>query len=331
LTSRTVPHEVEDVARRRSEAREARDWSTADRLRAEIEAAGWRVVDSGTAYRLEPAAPPDVEVGGEIRYGSSGAVPSRLDEAATGVASVVLVASPDPAETARALDACIAGAPAGTDVVLVSDGLPDRALEGLRGEELVARAGAVPIELVRTSAMLGQGAALNAGIRRARAQVVVVADPSIVPAGDVVTPLAEALSDASVAIAGPFGLRSADLRRFEEVEATASSPVDAAAIQGYLMAFRRSDYLARGPIDEGFRFYRNLDIWWSLVLRDEGEGSPPRRAQVVPGLALNRGEPAAWRSTPAADRDRLSKRNFYRVLDRFRTRLDLGVPPGNSG
>ena len=91
------------------------------------------------------------------------------------------------------------------------------------------------------------------------------------------------------------------------------------------MAFRRSDAVARGPLDEGFRFYRNLDIWWSLVLRDEGEGVPPRRAVVVPGLPLARGEPRAWTATSPAERDRLSKRNFYRVLDRFRTRLDLAV------
>ena len=243
-----------------------------------------------------------------------------------GLASVVLIASPDPGETGRAHHALVARAPGGTDVVLVSDGLPDRALEGLRGADLAARAGSLPVELVRTSAVLGQGAAINAGIRRTRAAVVVVQDPSIVPGGDVVTPLVKALADPSVAIAGPFGLASDDLRRFEEAVAQASA-VDAAAIQGYIMGFRRADFLARGPLDEGFRFYRNLDIWWSLVLRDEGEGSPARRALVIPGLALARGEPAAWRSTSPADRDRLSKRNFYRVLDRFRTRLDLAVSP----
>jgi hypothetical protein len=59
------------------------------------------------------------------------------------------------------------------------------------------------------------------------------------------------------------------------------------------------------------------------VLRDEGEDRPPRKAQVVPGLPLQRGEPHAWTATPPAARDRLSKRNFYRVLDRFRTRMDL--------
>ena len=319
-----VPPSVWEAAKQRAEARTARDWPTADRLRAEIEAAGWRVVDAGTSFRLEPAAL-DVEVGGEIRYGRSEAVPSRLDEPSVGLASVVMVASADPAETRRALDALTGTVPEGVDVVLVADGLSDRELEGLRATDLAGREGP-PFQLLRTSAVLGEAAAVNVGIRRSRAAIVVVLDPCIVPFGDVVTPLADALADPSVAIAGPFGLASGDLRRFDEVVAPAAAPVEGAAIQGYLMAFRRSDAAARGPLDEGFRFYRNLDIWWSLVLRDEREGTTPRRALVVPGLPLTRHDPHAWTATLPAERERLSKRNFYRVLDRFRTRLDLAVP-----
>ncbi|HEX2626935.1 MAG TPA: glycosyltransferase [Candidatus Limnocylindrales bacterium] len=316
---------VETAAQQRAEARAARDWTTADRLRAQIEDAGWKVIDVGTDFRLEPAAPPDVEVGGEIRYGRSDAVPSRLDEPATGLASVILVASNDPTETQSAFDALVRFAPDGSDVVVVADGLPDRALEGLRGDALAARAGNVPVELVRTSAVLGHGAALNAGIRRASAATVIAMDPSIIATGDIVTPLASALDDPTVGVAGPFGLVSSDLRRFDEATAAGDAARDVAAVQGYLMAFRRADAIARGPLDEGFRYYRNLDIWWSLVLRDEGDGAVPRRAVAVPGVPVQRGEPRAWATTPVAERDRLSKRNFYRVLDRFRTRGDLAV------
>ena len=324
-----IPPGVEEAAKQRAAARADRDWATADRLRTEIETAGWRVIDSGTAYRLAPASPPDVQVGGEVRYGRSEAVPSRLEEASIGLASVVVVVSADSEQTRRALDGLASSAPAGIDVVLVADGLSDRALEPLgawrRGADEDPDADVpVPAELVRTSEPLGHAAAVNIGIRRARASVVVVLDPSIVPGGDVVTPLVRALDDDTVAIASPFGLRSTDLRRFEEVLAT-TGPVDAAAVQGYLMAFRRSDAAARGPVDEGFRFYRNLDIWWSLVLRDEGPDRPPRRAVVVPGLDFERGEPRAWTATAPAERDRLSKRNFYRILDRFRGRSELAV------
>jgi hypothetical protein len=90
------------------------------------------------------------------------------------------------------------------------------------------------------------------------------------------------------------------------------------------MAFRRDDAAERGPVDERFRFYRNLDIWWSLVLRDEGEGRPPRRA-VALDLPLVRHEHRGWSSLPEAERDRLSKRNFYRIIDRFGTRRDLAT------
>ena len=131
--------------------------------------------------------------------------------------------------------------------------------------------------------------------------------------------LVAALEDPTVAVAGPFGLVSDDLRTYEEPPA---GTVDVVAIEGYAQAFRRSDYVARGPLDEHFAFYRNLDIWWSLVLRDEGEGQPPRRALAVP-LPAERHEHRGWTSLPEAERERRSKRNFYRIIDRFGARRDL--------
>jgi hypothetical protein len=321
-----APAAVLDAAQRRSDARAAQDWATADELRAEIEAAGWRVTDSGTAFRLEPAHPADVEHGGEIRYGRSDAVPSRLDEAPTGIATVVLaIELGDPA----AVDAVTATArhvPEGAALVVVGDGIGDATALGIH-----AALDASPIalgsnELVRMSQVVGRAAALNAGIRRAAGAAVVVLDASIQPTGDVVSPLVAALEDPGVAVAGPFGLWSTDLRRFEEVVPSGSVAVEVAAVQGYCMAFRRADAIERGPLGEGFRFYRNLDIWWSLALRDADEDGPPKRALAVPDLPLVRGEPWAWTSTPQRERDRLSKRNFYRVLDSFRDRLDLAVP-----
>lgn len=322
-----APAAVLDAAQRRSDARAARDWATADELRAEIEAAGWRVTDSGTAFRLEPAHPADVEHGGEIRYGRSDAVPSRLDEAPTGVATVVLtVELGDPS----AVDATAAAArhlPEGVDLVVVGDGIGDATAGGIHAALDDSPIGRGGHELVRTSTPLGRGAALNAGIRRATGAVVVVLDTSIQPTGDVVSPLVAALDEPTVAVAGPFGLSTVDLRRFEEVVATGVAGADVAAVQGYCMAFRRADSIELGPIDEGFRFYRNLDIWMSLALRDAGEDGAPRRALAVPDLPLVRSEPWAWTSTPERERDRLSKRNFYRVLDSYRDRLDLAVPP----
>ena len=59
MTRQHIPQPVLDAAHARAAARAAQDWSEADRLRAEIEAAGWKVVDRGTDFALSPAAPPD--------------------------------------------------------------------------------------------------------------------------------------------------------------------------------------------------------------------------------------------------------------------------------
>ena len=93
MSRRHIPQDVLDSAHARSAARAARDWPEADRLRAEIEAAGWTVVDRGTDFALSPSAPPDVVDGGLARYGSSAAVPSLLEDAPTAPVTVVLVAT----------------------------------------------------------------------------------------------------------------------------------------------------------------------------------------------------------------------------------------------
>jgi hypothetical protein len=311
VTRQRIPAEVLDAAHARARARAERDWPEADRLRAEIEAAGWHIVDRGTDFALTPATPPTLEEEGVVRYGSSSAVPSLLDEPSTGLASVVLVATDWPADLERALNGLARTSPEGVGIVVVADGPSPEQADAL---EAVARPS---VEVVRTSERLGQGAALNVGLRRATGEVIVVVDTSVELTGDVVTPLVRALDDPTVGVAGGWGIVSDDLRRF-----TDAPPGDVAAIEGYAMAFRRSDAATRGPIDERFRFYRNLDIWWSLVLRDEGEGAPPRRAVAVE-LPATRHEHRGWTSLPDEERDRLSKRNFYRIIDRFGSRRDL--------
>ena len=335
MTRATPPPEIVEAARRRSAAREARDWASADRLRAEIEAAGWMVVDSGTNFRLEAEHPPDVVDGEVVRYGRSEAVPSRFGEPDDGVATVVIVGEADADEVIRAVAGVRRAVPTGVSLVVVANGMGstaegevERAVspEVEQGAAPGVEVATSPFELVRTSARLGRATAVNIGLRRSTGSVVIVLDPGIEAEGDLVTPLVRALGDPAVAVVGPLGFASADLRRFDEVVAPGPSPIPAAAIAGSLMAFRRADAAARGPLDEQFRVARNLDIWWSLVLRDEGEDRSPRRALVVPNLPLHPDEDRGGSLAGSAERERLAKRSYYRVLDRFGRRLDLAVP-----
>jgi cysteinyl-tRNA synthetase len=311
VTRPHVPAEILDLAHQRRAAREARDFRLADQLRAAIEVGGWTVVDRGVDFDLRPLHPPDVVEEGVVRYGSSASVPSRLEETASVPASVIIVATDWPDDVDRAVRAIRTESPDTTQIVVVADGTSAEL------EPWLAALGDDGVEVVRTTQRLGHGAALNAGVRRATGAMVVLLDASVEATGDIVEPLAAPLRDPGVGVAGPWGFVSDDLRHFEDAP---SGDVD--AIGGYCLAFRRVDFIERGPVDERFVFYRNLDIWWSLVLRDEGEGSPPRRA-VAGDLPAIRHEHRGWTSLPESERDRLSKRNFYRVLDRFGARRDL--------
>src|SRR3954466_1687651 len=212
MNRQRIPEEVLTAAHERSKARAERDWATADRLRGEIEAAGWTIVDRGTDFALSPSAPADVDDGERVRYGASRNVPSRLEEPAVGLATVLLIATDWPEDVERAVGSLRATSPGGTSIVVVADGPPDDAATAL---EALARD---DVELVWTSQRLGQGTATNIGLRRASGPVGVLMDPSVEPTGDVITPLVEALGDPAVAVAGPWGISSPGAPTFAAAE-----------------------------------------------------------------------------------------------------------------
>ncbi len=332
LPSRPAPPaEVVALAEARAAARAHRDWPVADALKAEIEAAGWKVEDFGRAWTLVPAVPPDVVVDGVTRYGSAGSVPSVLEEAPSAVATVVVVAAAEVEPFARLLGSLAAHLPEGAEVVVVGDD-PDPSWDAPLAAAGAAREGRAHVEVIRTSEPLGAAAAVNAGMRRARGAVAILASTEAELSGDAVTPVVEALGDPSVAVAGAIGLAGPALPHLEETDAAAPD-----AIAGAWLGFRRSDHVRFGPLDERFVEPRFLDAWWSLVLRaGDTPGAAPRRAvrvdvplvrhPVATGApALGGAADGTGMPSPPVDarRERLARRNGYRLLDRFRDRPDL--------
>jgi hypothetical protein len=311
---------VRSLAHARRQARLARDWGEADRLKAEIESAGWRVVDRGPDFALTPTAPPDVVVEGVGWYGSSASVPSVLGAAAE--RRVTLLAAGGHASALRD------GPGMDAQVVVVlpqvasgSDGTPDA----------TDATDIADVETVRLAGDPGPGALLAAGLRRALGEVVILVDPAFAPAAPWIEPLLGALDDASVACAGACGATTADLRTFAGVDAG-----DADVLLPGALAFRRTDAIAALPVDERFASMTRTVEWWSLRLRDaeaarpagEGEDADggartddarPRRAVVVPGLTV--ATPSACAA--AASEDRAARRDFYRLNDAYGRRPDL--------
>jgi cysteinyl-tRNA synthetase len=193
--------------------------------------------------------------------------------------------------------------------VLVLDDSGDQGIGSWLGSRAAER-----LRTLRFDPPIGFGAAVNAGIEAAAGAACVLFDTSVELTGDAIAPLLEALANPAVVVAGPFGLiATGGMKEFE-----ASEGPDVDAVEGYCLAFRRGDAFAAGLLDPKFRFYRIADIDFSFRLRAGGGA-----ARVVGNLPVVRHQHRMWETTPPAERERLSRRNFYRFLDRWRLREDL--------
>jgi cysteinyl-tRNA synthetase len=294
-----IPAEVLDLAQQRDAARAAKEFGRADELRQRIAKAGFEVIDTPTGSQVVPRerkqeAEPAI-------YRSSGAVPSVLGQPPTFEATVHWLVQGWPEDVLRGIESF-------------------RRYSGDRSTQHVVvdltPGGPWPreCEVVRIVPQLGWAAGRNAGLRRASGRIVVIADGSVEARGDVLSALAEALTDPTVGITGPFGIVTDDLREFRE-----SHGPDVDAVEGYVMALRRE--LVEGGLgfDEKFKFYRTADIELSFQVKAMG-----LRATVTP-VPVTKHEHRMWMATSEDERARLSKRNFYRFLDRWRGRTDLLV------
>lgn len=302
----SAPPRIITLANDRAAARARHDWPLADGLKVEIESGGWKVIDHGLGFELLPARPDDIVQDGETIYGSVASVPSRLTEPSSAAISLVVVPGPRRTPPDPVLAAIASSTGAGHQVLAV----------GSRDVPVKAPAD----EVIRTVEPLSAGDALQAALLRATGELIVIIDSDRIPAGDVLAPLREALSDPSVAAAGSDGLLSTDLRRY----APASSG-DVTALRSGCYAFRRPDGRDRGPIEPRLRLPDSAAAWWTLVLRDEGPDAEPRRA-VALDLPIG---PRPDATTSAAEDSRLARRDAYRIADLLgeRTWLASEEPP----
>lgn len=285
------------LAEERARLRAARRYNEADRLRDRIKDLGFEVVDRPGGWELVRLVP------ASKRRLRPKEVASVLDLPATVDFSVHWLAGRWPEDVLRGIASFrkFEGEPPAQHTVVETEVSPET--EWPPDVEVVALAGDP-----------GFGEERNAQLRRSRGRVVIVADGSVEADGDVFTPLRAALSDRSVGIVGPMGIVTDDLSEFRDHEGP-----DVDAIEAHLLAFRRDLLLEGIAFDPRFRFYRNADIDFSFQVKALGLKA------IRVDVPVHGHEHREWSTTPEQDRDRLSKRNFYRFLDRFRGRTDLLV------
>ena len=300
MPSNSVPEPVRRLLAERRTARLESDWSRADALRDEIAGMGWEVQDRGTRSTARPIL---------IRADPADDV-SRLAEPASVQASIQVTAEDHPDDIARLLAALSAHPPTPSWELVIVDNA-----DGFEIEDGLA----MPVEpiVVRSDHRLGWADARTLGMRRSLGEITVLLDSSVEPTGDFLPPLLAAFEDPTVGIAGPWGLTSRNGRQFDE-----ATPGEVDAVEAYCLAVRREALRAVGGFDRRFQFYRNADLDFSFAVRASGW-----RAVRTPPLPLERHEHRGWESVTEAERERLSKRNFYRFLKHWGDRRDLLLNP----
>jgi len=310
--SDAIPREAADLVAERSAARAARDYARADAIRGQLRALGWEVVDGPDGTTLRPAlaaAAPD-----RVGYARAEDLASLLAEPATLAVTLVVVADEHPEDLARFVTGLAAHPPPATWELIVVANHPSYDVDTVL--EQVA-ADVTPVVL-RTSQRLGWADAVNLGLRRARGGTAILLDTSLEPIGDFTAPLLAELDRPGVGIAGGYGLRSTDLRQFND-----APPGEVDAVEGYCLAARREVLRDVGLFDHHFRYYRNADLDFSFAARAAGW-----HAVRTKPLAFERHEHRGYAALPDAERDRLSRRNFYRFLEHWGNRPDLLLAPG---
>ena len=216
--------------------------------------------------------------------------------------SVCVLTREWPDDVARCVRGVLSFLPADGEVLILDQGSSEHAKRRL--DAVAERDGRVRVH--HADRDLGEGAGRNALLRVTRGRSILELDPSVEITGPLFAALEEALGEGA-GIAGPWGLRTNDLKHFDEVIGG-----DCDAIQGYCQAARRDTLLAIGGFDERYRFYRNLDIAVSYAVRELG-----LRAVALGAEYATRYAHRAWEALSSEERDKRSRKNYDRMYKRF--------------
>jgi GT2 family glycosyltransferase len=303
----SIPPEILALSHERDLLRRRGQYARADILKQQLENAGYVVKDNPHGAHL--VILPGIEVDGKL-YRTTRLLPSLLHEADTCTFSVNILSHDNLEATRRCIESVLRYAGnTNLEIILVdnasNDGL-DLWAETLRDKE-------PRFHVLRATRTMGAAEARNVGLKQSRGRYILLLDNTIELTGDIFTQLEQTLNRDDVSITGQRGLRTYDMRHFEESQ----DPV-VEAINGQCMAFKRQLLKKVGLLDERYRYPRYMDVDFNFAIRNQGG-----QAVVTPDLPLVT-HPMQQESTLSdAEHTRLTRRNFYRFLEKWGNRDDL--------
>ena len=293
----SAPDSVHELAQARLAARAERNFALSDQLRDEIAALGFEVVDVAGGYELRPKKRfPTYESTRDIRPINSGKFEIT-------VAMIIDGFHEDAVTTIKTIKEHSQCAIA---ILVVGD-------PGVLVTELDSRT-----SLVQLTEDFGWGESANALLRNVTSEFIVIMDPSTRFTGDAIAlVLAELKKREFVAVGWRGGLMNLE-DEWRSVDDKGAGEVD--VLFSYFLAMHREDALAARGFSNRALYYRNADIEFSLNLRH----SNGRLLQM--DLPLEQDRHHGYHDTDAEYRDAQSKKNYDRILERFRGKTAILSP-----
>ena len=300
MSSPGAPEEVVELGRKRLAARAVKDWAQADLLREAIAARGFEIFDVGDGFEFSLKSPfPIMNRIGQIR--------KFCDDVFA--ISIVLIVDGFVDDASLAISAVKKYAPVDCAIIVIISGLPD---VGDIAQQLDSRTFIVQIQ-----DGVGWGEAANAALKFAPSPYVVLMDPSTIFLGDAITPVLEILHTGEFSAVGwRGGLINVD-DQWRSVEDKGAGEVD--VLFSYFLALNREDAIGCGGFNNRAIYYRNADMEFSLKLRQ----SQGHLLQL--DLPLEQARHHGYYDTEPTYREEQSKKNYDRILDRFRGKNEILV------
>ena len=286
----------EVLAQERLDARAAKDFTKADQLRDQIAALGFEVIDvaGGFEFRAKDRYP---------RYASTRDIKTIKVDGDIAITIIVDGFIADAVETIRTIKAHC-----NTPVIALVIGEPAELVDEID----------LQFQLIAITENFGWGENTNALLKNLATKYMVVMDPSTRFLGDAMTPVAAELNKGEFSAVGWRGGLVNTEDEWRSVDDKGPGEVD--VLFSYFLAFNCADATNAGGFNNRAIYYRNADMEFSLRLRQ----SNGRLLQM--DLPLEQARHHGYYDTEESFREVQSKKNYDRILERFRGKSAILSP-----
>jgi len=292
----TAAKSKEVLAQERLDARAAKDFTKADLIRDQIAAMGFEVIDvaGGFEFRAKERFP---------RYASTRDIKAIKVNGDIAIAMIVDGFTADAAETVRTIKAH-------TDTPMI-------ALVTVDPAELIDEID-LQFQIILITENFGWGENANALLKNVSSKHLVIMDPSTRFTGDAIAPVIAELNKGEFSAVGWRGGLVNTEDEWRSVDDKGAGEVD--VLFSYFLALNSEDATNAGGFNNRAIYYRNADIEFSLRLRQ----SNGRLLQI--DLPLEQARHHGYYDTEESFREVQSKKNYDRILERFRGKSAILSP-----